>query len=100
MSSPATAPCTRSGPQRCMDLRAPVMHLAEMQGVMHLSCWCLLDPRQGYAGGSTARVDVQRQRLERTLLHHTILEANHKWLPPMNYGAPAREEQALLFLCA
>src|SRR6266568_4975495 len=97
MSTPATAPGTLSDPHRCMYLLASMMQLGEVQGVMHLSCWRLLHPRQGYAGGSAARIDFQCQRLEPTLLHYTILEANHKGVPPVDHGASAREQQARLF---
>jgi hypothetical protein len=72
---------------------APVLHLGEEEGAMHLPFLGGFDAGQCHPSGLASWINLERDGLKSAVFHASIFEANDERLHPMDHRPPTREQE-------
>ena len=80
-----------------MHLLASVADFGKKDGMMDGSLLCFLHAGQRNAGRLRSGIDFERERLEHSVFHPPIFEANDERLHPMHDGTAPLEQETRPF---
>src|SRR5260221_330693 len=76
---------------------SPMAALREQHSSVDFSLFSFLYPGQRHAAGPAARIDFERQRLQRAVLHAPVPQSDDKGVHTMDHRSPMCKQEACPF---